>query len=51
MFVVSLKWLPYLLVLCGIVCLFSGETDVTTSLVMTGIGGVWLGLAHSAKKA
>lgn len=51
MFVMPLKWMPYALTIVGLICLFTGEADVTASIIMTLIGGVWTFLKHAPQKS
>lgn len=46
MVVLPVKWIPYLLVFTGIVCLITGEVDPVAGVVMTAIGGMWLYFKH-----
>lgn len=48
---IRIKLLPYLFVICGIICLFSGEASVFASLFMIALGGVWLYFRHSGNSA
>lgn len=49
MIILPLKWMPYLLVVCGLICLFSGEAPVGVSIIMTLVGAVWTLLKHACK--
>lgn len=46
MFVVPMKWMPFLLVIAGVFALFTGEMSVLGSLVMIAVGGGWLWLRY-----
>ena len=47
MFVVPLKWLPYLLVFAGVGGIFIGE-DVGLSVGLLVVGGIWLLLKRNS---
>lgn len=47
MVVIPMKLVPYLLLIAGIGGFFTGE-DVTTCLLMTIIGGIWMYFRHAA---
>ncbi len=51
MFVVPLKWLPYLFVIVGVYCLITEDQDlgIGGSLVILAIGVVWLCLQYGKK--
>ena len=52
MFVVPLKWLPYLLVAVGLYCLITEDPDLgmAGSIVMTSIGVIWLCIQSGMKR-
>ena len=49
MMVLPIKWIPYLLVICGIFSLATGEESVGFGIITTAIGGIWLYFKHSGK--
>jgi len=46
MFVFPIKWLPYLLIVVGVICLFTGEIDVVPCIIMIAVGVIWLYLKN-----
>ena len=47
MMVIPLKWLPWLILIVGLITLAGGEAE--TGLVMIAVGGVWLFLRNLGK--